>query len=226
MRFKFLIFTLLLLTTGCDLLLKLLDTTPPVCNIISPLDSTIVSGIIKVQAEAFDSSGITAIDFYADGNLFATESSATASVDWDTRQLPEGSWHKLHCIATDRAGNKGTSDTVNVQIHTGSQRSVFHGKIILNNNYYRWVDFSAVVGETIEGESRAIPGGRISRLSLLDRDNFQKYRAGQTYTALYEQNNITEISLSYQFTADGTYYLVFLNTTGSTQTYWARFIIQ
>lgn len=226
MRFKFLIFALLFWATGCDLLLKLLDKTPPVCYLRSPLDSTVVSGIIKVQAEAFDSSGIAAIDFYADGNLFATESLGTASVDWDTRQLPEGSWHTLHCVATDLAGNEGTSNTVNIQILTGSQRSVFHGRIILNNNYYRWIDFSTISGETINGESRATPGGKISRLSLLDRENFQKYRSGQTYTALYEQNNITEISLSYQFTVNGTYYLVFLNTTGSTQTYWARFVIQ
>jgi hypothetical protein len=225
MKFKPLLTGLLLFSTGCDLLLKLIDTTPPVCYIRSPLDSTVVSGLIKVQAEAYDSTGIAAIDFYADGTPFASESSASVSIDWDTRQLPEGSWHKLYCIATDLAGNRGTSDTVNVQVLANHQRSVFHGRIIITNQSYRWVDFSVQTGEQISGETRAVPPGTISRISLLDRGNFQKYRSGQAYTALYEQSNISELTFSYQFTANGTYYLVFLNTTGSTQTYWARFVL-
>lgn len=219
MRFKLLVTGLILLGTGCDLLLKLLDTTPPVCYIRTPLDSAAVSGIINVQAEAYDSGGIAVINLYVDGTLFVSESSNFVSAYWDTRQLPDGSWHKIFCIASDLAGNQGTSDTVHIQILAGYQRSVFHGRITLANQYYRYIDFSAKSAETINGETRATPGGKISRFVFLDRDNFQKYRSGQSYTAIYEQVNVTELSLSYRFTTNDIYYLIFSNITGTTQTY-------
>ncbi|MGB9742633.1 MAG: Ig-like domain-containing protein [candidate division WOR-3 bacterium] len=225
MKFKPLLLTLLLLGTGCDLFLSLLDRTPPTCIILFPPDSAIVSGVVLVRVEAYDSSRITAIDFYADGVLTATESSATAEFEWNTTSLEPGSWHRLFCIATDPAGNKGSSDTLNLQIARPGQQNIFHGKFTLNNNYYRWIDFSAGAGKRLAGESRAV-NGIISRLSLLDADNFQQYRQHQSYSALYEQQNAAEMTLSYQFTTAGTYYLVFLNTTGTPQTYWARFTLE
>lgn len=210
---------------ACDLLIKL-DKTPPICIIYSPSDSAVVSGIVRIQAEAFDSVGVARIEFYADGVLFAQNSNSSATAEWDSRQLPESSWHQLFCIATDLADNKGYSDTVQVQILQSAQRNVFHGQIILQDRYYRWIDFNAETGETVLGDARATPNGTISRLSLLDQTNFEKYRSGKSYTPLYEKQNVAELSFNYQFTTSGKFYLVFLNTTGSTQTYWARFVIQ
>ncbi len=224
MRFKYFI-PLLLLITGCDLLLQL-DRTPPICIIRSPADSSTVSGVVDVTAEAFDSIGVAAIEFYADGTMFAKESSDQVTVQWDTRQLPEGTWHQLFCIATDLSGNKGYSDTTNVQIQTIEQRNVFHGQFTLADRYYRWVEFDAQIGETLIGDTRTATSGILSRFLLLDQENFNRFRANQPCTPLYEQQNIRELSLSYGFSSSGTFYLVFVNNTGTTQTYWARFLIK
>jgi|UniRef100_A0A7V3PTT7 hypothetical protein len=225
MKFKLLALTLLLLSTGCDLLLQLLDKTPPTCIILSPPDSSLVSGVVHIQVEANDSNGIAAIDLYTDNSLAATESSATADFEWDTGQFEPGSWHRLFCIAIDHAGNKGSSDTLHLQIAALGPKSIFHGKITLNNNYYRWIEFDARPGKKISGTARAV-NGTISRLSLLDTINFQKYRQNQTYNPLFEEQNTTEASINYQFTISGAYYIVLLNTTGSQKTYWLRFTLE
>lgn len=203
-----------------------MDRVPPVCVISSPADSSTVSGIVAVSAEAFDSVGITSIEFYADGNLFAQESSTQATVQWDTRSLPEGTWHQLFCIATDFSGNRGFSDTVNVEIQNTKMRNVFHGQFTLPDRYYRWVEFSSQIGETLIGDFRTATAGTLSRFLLLDEENFDRFRANQSYTTRDMQENVHEFSLSYHFSTAGTFYLVFINTTGTTQTYWARFFLE
>lgn len=225
MKSKPLFFVMLLFLTGCNLLWKILDTTPPYCYIRSPLDSSLVSGIVSVQVEAFDSSGIAAINFYADGILTATESSATANFEWETTSLEPGSWHRIFCTAIDLAGNKGLSDTIHLQIATMGPQGIFHGKITLDNNYYQWIEFSADSGKKVVGDARAV-SGVISRFSLLDLNNFQRYRQGQNYTPVYERQNVSELNLNYQFATSGSWYLIFLNTSGTTRTYWARFILE
>ncbi len=222
MRFKPLLF-ILLLGPGCELL-TLFDRTPPVCSIRSPADSAIVTGIVQVTAEAFDSSGVATIEFYADGVMFARESSDRATVEWDTRQLAESSWHELFCIATDIAGNRGASDTVNVRVQIIAQRNVFHGQITITNNRYREIKFRANAQEKLIGEARSATSGVITQFLLLDEVNYNNYRRNQSYTALYEKSNVRELSISYQFSADGFYYLIFFNNTGTSQTYWGRFV--
>lgn len=225
MRFKHLFF-LLLSGIGCDLLLPVKDRVPPVCVINSPADSSIVSGIIAVSAEAFDSGGIAAIEFYADGSRFAEESSNQATAQWDTRSLPEGSWHQLFCIATDFSGNRGFSDTLHIEIQNIKMRNVFHGQFTLPDRYYYWVEFTSEIGETLIGDFRTATAGTLTRFLLLDEENFNRFRANQSYTARDKRENVREFSLSYHFPTAGTFYLVFLNATGTTQTYWARFFLE
>ncbi len=224
MKFKLLL-PFLLLTAGCDLLLQL-DQTPPTCFIRSPADSAFVSGVVQIEAEAFDSLGIATVDFYVDGVLIATDTSSPATASWNTEPLPAGSWHRLFCIATDLAGNKGSSDTVNVQVFELTGKNIFHGQITLNHNYFYWVEFAADSAATIIGDARAATNGNISRFSILDQTNFSRYRQGQNYTPLYEERNIAQLTVTYPLATAGTFYLVFLNTTGATQTYWARFILK
>lgn len=222
MRYK--ITALFLIFAGCELLGP--DRIPPTCAILYPTDSTLVSGVVNVEAEARDSSGIASIEFYADGTMFARESSERATAEWDTRALPEGSWHKLFCIATDRAGNRGTSDTVELQILQIHERNVFHGEFTLADRYYRWVEFSATPGETLTGAARTATAGTLSRFLLVDQTNFNRFRNQEPYTALFERQNLREFDLTYGFTTTGIFYLIFVNTTGTTQTYWARFAIK
>uniref|UniRef100_A0A7C4CE17 Uncharacterized protein n=1 Tax=candidate division WOR-3 bacterium TaxID=2052148 RepID=A0A7C4CE17_UNCW3 len=214
-----------LLLAGCEWLLSL-DRVPPECWITSPADSAIVSGYVSVRAQAYDSLVVERIDFYADGALFATDSSDYASATWNATALPEESWHQLFCIAYDLAGNAGYSDTISVKIASASQRSVYHGTLSVPAGGYVAVKFEALAGDTLAGEARAASGGVIGRFSWLDDANYQQFRQGATYTAIHEVVGVGELSMTRPVPGAGTYYLVFANSQSSRQTYWARFTLE
>lgn len=215
----------ILLVAGCEWLLSL-DRVPPECWITSPADSAMVSGRVNVQAEAYDSVAVERIDFYADGVLFATDSSSEASATWDVSALPEGSWHQLFCVAYDFAGNAGYSDTVSVRVASASQRSVYHGSLSVAAGGYAALKFEALAGDSLVGDARAAAGGTIGRFSWLDNANYQQFRQGGNYTAIHELTGISELALGQRVPGAGTYYLVFANTQSSRQTYWVRFVLE
>ncbi len=91
------------------------DTTPPTASISSPSAGATVSGTISVTASASDNVGVTKVDLYLDGALFATGTSAPYSFAWNTKTAANGS-HTLKAIATDAAGNAGSSTTISVTV--------------------------------------------------------------------------------------------------------------
>jgi beta-lactamase superfamily II metal-dependent hydrolase len=92
------------------------DTTPPTTAITSPANGAAVSGTTGVTASASDNVGVTQVEFYLDGALQSTDSSAPYSWTWNTTASTNGS-HALTSKAYDAAGNSGTSSTVNVTVN-------------------------------------------------------------------------------------------------------------
>jgi hypothetical protein len=89
-----------------------------------------VSGIINVNANASDNSGVGGVQFKLDGAaLGAEDTTAPYSVSWDTRTATAGS-HTLTAVARDVAGNTATSSPVNVTVSNGSsdRGDVFVGR--------------------------------------------------------------------------------------------------
>lgn len=91
------------------------DNKPPVVKIINPTTS-VFSGLVLVQATAWDDVGVTAVEFYIDSARYTTDYAAPyCLVDptglicdrWDSSTIPEGN-HELKAIAYDAAGNSGT----------------------------------------------------------------------------------------------------------------------
>jgi hypothetical protein len=215
---------LLVAGSGCDWLLKL-DHEPPFCFWRNPADSSLVSGTVLLQVDAIDSVGVAKVEFYADGSWLATDSAQPFSFYWETGTLPDRSWHTLFCVATDLAGNQGFSDTIAVQVVQGGQRSVYHGEFELPSGYFKSVQFEPEAGDTLAGDL-LVQSGNISRLVWLDEANYQLFRDGHAYTAVFEVAAVHEHSMRRAVPTGGRQYIAFVNTEGSPRTVWARFTLE
>ena len=91
------------------------DTTAPVIAITTPQNNATVSGVVAVSAAASDNVGVTKVDFYLDGVLQTSDTTAPYGWSWDSTLAASGS-HSLSAIAYDAAGNAGQSALVTVTL--------------------------------------------------------------------------------------------------------------
>ncbi|MHA2602547.1 MAG: Ig-like domain-containing protein, partial [Candidatus Thorarchaeota archaeon SMTZ1-83] len=82
----------------------IIDNTKPTVDILAPSDNSLHNGTLAVSADADDASGIEGVEFYVDGALLATDSTAPYSFSWNTLQGSDGT-RNLTCRAADSAGN-------------------------------------------------------------------------------------------------------------------------
>jgi subtilisin family serine protease len=100
------------------------DTNPPSVKITCPSDGDTVSGAITVKVDASDDSGVSKVELYKNGVLFAVDSEAPYEFYWDTTADPDGVY-VLAAKAYDVAGNCGESSSVSV--------NVVNAKVLDNN---------------------------------------------------------------------------------------------
>jgi len=93
-----------------------LDIIPPTASVTFPANSNTVSGSIAVSVSASDNAGVTQVELYIDGVLFATDSTVPYSFAWDTTQTSDGT-HTLQALAYDAAGNSKASNSVSVTVN-------------------------------------------------------------------------------------------------------------
>ena len=91
------------------------DTIAPTTSITSPSNGATVSGTTTVSASASDNVAVTSVEFYVDGALAATDTTAPYSFSWNTTAVADGS-HSLSSKAYDGAGNSGSSASVSVTV--------------------------------------------------------------------------------------------------------------
>jgi thermitase len=91
------------------------DSDPPKVAITSPLDGATVSGGITVEVDASDNVGISRVELYKDGCLFATDVDSPYGFYWDTNNDPDGV-HDLQAKAYDISNNVGESNGVSVSV--------------------------------------------------------------------------------------------------------------
>src|SRR6185295_18000561 len=92
------------------------DTQPPVTSITAPASGATLSGTVSVTASATDNVGVTSVDFYLDGVLQASDTTAPYAWSWNTAGA-DGA-HTLRTEAHDAAGNLGVSADVPVTVST------------------------------------------------------------------------------------------------------------
>jgi len=88
-----------------------LEAVPPSVSISYPASGTIVSGTVSVTAAANDNVGVNKVEFFVNGTLHATETSAPYMFSWDTTSLASGNY-TLSAKAYDAANNAAPSSTV------------------------------------------------------------------------------------------------------------------
>lgn len=91
------------------------DTAAPATSITSPADGATVSDTVTVSASATDDVGVTKVDFFVNGSLSASDTSAPYSFSWNTTLVANGGY-SLTSRAYDAAGNSTTSAAVNVTV--------------------------------------------------------------------------------------------------------------
>ncbi len=95
-----------------------LDITPPGVNLTAPANGATVSGSVELQASASDASGVSKVEFYANGSLLHSDSAAPFTHTWDTSAVENGSY-ALMAKAYDPAGNVGSDDDTQVNVSNG-----------------------------------------------------------------------------------------------------------
>jgi chitinase len=91
------------------------ELVPPTVSITSPANNSPASGTVSVGASATDNVGVTSVEFYVNGVLQSTDTSAPYLLSWNTSTLATGSY-TLYAKAYDAAGNVGQSENVSVTV--------------------------------------------------------------------------------------------------------------
>ena len=118
------------------------DTTAPTVSIGSPSAGGTVSGLVPVDVTATDNVGVTRVELWVNGALYASDIASPYGFSWDTTTLQDGS-NSLQAKAYDAAGNMGASssltltvanDTIapTVTISSPSNGAVVSGSVAIN----------------------------------------------------------------------------------------------
>lgn len=91
------------------------ELIPPTVSVAAPAPGASVSGTVSVRAEASDNDAVARVEFYVDGALVSTVTSAPYLYSWNTSGLTAGA-HTLAAKAYDRAGNLGESGSSTVTV--------------------------------------------------------------------------------------------------------------
>ena len=100
----------------------------PKVTITAPANNATVRNTVTVSANASDNVGVTKVEFYVNGSLYATTTTAPYSLSVATTEASNGSY-TLIAKAYDAAGNVGQSEAVPFTI----QNALFPSTGILDN---------------------------------------------------------------------------------------------
>ncbi|MDQ3064904.1 MAG: NPCBM/NEW2 domain-containing protein [bacterium] len=108
------------------------DTSAPTVSLTSPSNGVTVSGTVSLSASANDNIGVTRVNFYANGTLLGSDTSAPYSYSWNTASTANGSY-TLSARAFDAANNSGVSNSVSLSVNnqasTTSVTRTFNGSL-------------------------------------------------------------------------------------------------
>ncbi|TWJ18783.1 S8 family serine peptidase [Geobacter argillaceus] len=91
------------------------DTQPPTVSISSPGNGSIVKGSVAINVAATDNYGVTRVDLFLDGALFASDATSPFAFSWDSTTVADGK-HTLQAQAFDAAGNSAASSIFSVTV--------------------------------------------------------------------------------------------------------------
>jgi subtilisin family serine protease len=144
------------------------DNTAPTTALSAPAQNAWIRGTVQISATASDPHGVARVEFYADGMLLGTDTSAPYAVSWDSSTLADGV-HTLTARTYDHAGNVRTSSAVVVNtdntlpdaaLTSPVQGTALRGSVALeatasDSGGVTWVEFYD--GTTLLGTDSAAP---------------------------------------------------------------------
>ena len=141
------------------------DTTPPTVSLTSPTAGSTISGTHTMTATAGDNVGVTRVEFYIDGTLRNTDTSAPFSYNVNTTTLSNGN-HTFRARAYDAANNSTWSTTITATVNNVT----YIDEDINQDGRVNILDFSLLVarfGQTGGSLGRADINGD-GRVNILD----------------------------------------------------------
>lgn len=87
------------------------DTLPPMVSIVSPTNGAPLQRKQRLEAQAFDDVGVVRVEFYVNGALLATDTTAPYVVYWNTRRAPSGP-NSIRAVAYDARGNSSAAEVI------------------------------------------------------------------------------------------------------------------
>jgi subtilisin family serine protease len=90
------------------------DTQAPTVSITAPASGSVVSGIVTIRAIASDDGAVQRVEFYANGVLLGSDSTAPYQLDWNAKRFSGP--YEIRAVAVDGAGNKTVSEPVLVTV--------------------------------------------------------------------------------------------------------------
>jgi len=109
------------------------DTIAPVVAIAAPVNNSTAGGSVSVSANASDNVGVTKVEFYLNGALQSTITSAPFSFTWNTLAAANGAY-TICAKAYDAAGNVGQSANVSVIVFNDTIAPVVSIAAPVNNS--------------------------------------------------------------------------------------------
>jgi hypothetical protein len=100
------------------------DNTAPTAALGAPAQGAQLRGTVQVSATASDNVGVAKVEFYVDGVLFGTDSSAPYETGWNSASVADG-FHTLTAKAYDAAGNSAPSAGVDVMSDNTAPTAAF-----------------------------------------------------------------------------------------------------
>ncbi|MBI3771860.1 MAG: S8 family serine peptidase [Gammaproteobacteria bacterium] len=91
------------------------DGQAPIAAITTPGAGSTVAGLTTVSISASDNVGVSKVDLFINGSLWATDASAPYDIAWDSSLTANGST-TLQAYAWDAAGNRGQSQSISITV--------------------------------------------------------------------------------------------------------------
>ncbi|MFP2905126.1 Ig-like domain-containing protein [Pyxidicoccus sp. 3LFB2] len=212
---------------GTSLLVPVtVDNAAPTTALTAPADGATVRNTVTLTATALDRVGVTRVEFFADGVLLGSDSTAPYSWDWDSNTVDNGA-HVLGARAHDRAGNEGA--VVSVSVVTDNDRTppqvriaaplagaTVRGNVAITASasdnvgvtrleFYNGAQLvgsaSNTVASTVWWSSRAVPNGTYT-LRVLARD--ARDNVAEASVVVTVDNELTPPTLSFTSPLAGT----------------------
>lgn len=165
------------------------DIEAPAVDITTPATDATVSGNVNVTASATDGVGVSKVEFYINGTLKSTDTSAPYAYTWDSKTVANGSANVV-AKAYDAAGNS-SSDTVRVTVSNGDTTApATPSGVTATANAYNKV----TVNWTASTDNTGVAGYRIIRNNV----TVAQVTSGTQYV---DETVLPNTSYSYQVTA-------------------------